>query len=769
MKGALLKELYALKNNRLIVLLCFYLILIPMSIWIRGSALILPLYALAFVAPLSYASHDDRHGWNDFAKALPYKREQRVGARYLVCGAEMLLPIILQAVFKKISGKFFDITIIHHTVIHFFICCLVLAVVLFVCYRFSRGLRRLLVVLPAVAFLVILEGNLHNLFTGIRAVYVFEPWFVFVTVAAGVCFVALSYMLSVRCQMPKRERRQKMRKGLSVTVCSLAAVACGCFCFLGLHGRLVPEPICSDVQIIAEHENAFVQRLLFNVRKTSNYQKLSQQEMYTVLKNLADKDISKLEYEERIAALEQSGIKLWESDDFWAEGDEMNGTSEYDSIYCWLSHVSCDLNTDNSAKYVAVTDDSETEFDFAAYPAGMTVNELLEKLEKDGIPICSFSANAIKDEYTGYIVYENLVTEKIRLARVDFEVGDGILENCAVTWVHSGVLVESDYNLDHKGADALKNDMFTFAETFSEQTHVNMPMSDCEEKIVAIGGKEEKDSVFTEYSFETSDLTIKLNDSPAYTGKVMFFGAYAWVTGAYANEYYRESEIAGINFSFTAGMSDAQVVGILKEKDVFIYSIVETADYTYDPPVAEKTYTVDFYTGGKDDIANRKFTLYVNLVNGKVSGTEVMLDGATYEFEGNQLQADELYKYLEANTDSNMSLPQLISVFEDMNNIEVDGVAAQDDTVLFEVMPWGDEFLFSLTRQIPVGIGDEYYQIHMDVVYEYDEKKHKGYYFSKWSDVHYGDFFEFVRMSDAYAMVADEQYKDVKITVDVTY
>lgn len=765
MKGALVKELYAIKNNRLIVLLCFYLILIPLCILLRGSGLIIPLYTLAFVAPLSYASHDDRHGWNDFAKALPYKREQRVGARYLVCGAEMLLPIILQVLLDKILGRSFNIAIVHQSVIHFFISSLALAVILFVCYRFSRGLRRLLAILSAVVFSLILDGGIFDLYAGIRAIYVFEPWFVFVTVAAGVYFIAISYMLSVRSQMPGRERRQKMRKGLSVTVCSLAAVACGCVCILGLHGRLVPEPIYSDVEIITEHDNVFVQRFLHDVRKTSNYQKLSQQEMYSVLKNLADKDLQTKNRDEVVTLVEQAGMKMWHSSGLLSEEFEMMGTSRYGTVFCWYSY---DLSVycGNTAKYVAVTDDSETEFNYDEFRKGISATELIDMLEKKSIPITSFESDYKGETYCSYIAYENLTTKEIKLLMIRFELKNGVLENCIGTWIDNDEEYEDDFSLDLQDAEALKADMFAFAKAFSKKPNIYEPMEDCKAEVVAIGGKLDDDGVFTEYSLDTSDIMIKINDSSAYPDKVMFLGAYAWASGEYTNSNCEESGVMSFCSAFVEGMSDAQVVQLLEQEDVYLTSVVEVADYTYDPPISEKTYTVEFYTG--EQLAGDNFTVCVKLSDGKVSETEIRLNDEKYVPGKNRAVAKELLEYLENNTNENMTLPELVAVFEDMNEIEAEGVAAQDDTVLFEVMPWGDDFLFSLTRQIPADEGDEYYQVHMDIVYEYDENKHKDYYFSKWSDVHYGDFFDFVMHSEAYALVEREQHTGVIVSFSET-
>ncbi|MBQ8027543.1 MAG: ABC-2 transporter permease, partial [Clostridia bacterium] len=82
MKGALIKELYAFKASRMIALIIVYAVVILLSVLFPTPWFSLVLFVLAFVAPLTYASNDERYGWKGLVKALPVSTAKRVAARY---------------------------------------------------------------------------------------------------------------------------------------------------------------------------------------------------------------------------------------------------------------------------------------------------------------------------------------------------------------------------------------------------------------------------------------------------------------------------------------------------------------------------------------------------------------------------------------------------------------------------------------------------------------------------------------------------------------
>ncbi len=181
MKGTLIKELYTFKANRMISLLIVYVVTIIISIIFTTPWFSLILFALAFVAPLNYALHDERHGWKNIVKALPVSTAKRVAARYIICCAELLLATVVTSVFNILPGNKFLANAVNDTVILFFIGALGMASVLLVSNIPQRGLRIPMGILAVITFsewVFLLFMDTAYLVVGFKAILAFEKWMI---------------------------------------------------------------------------------------------------------------------------------------------------------------------------------------------------------------------------------------------------------------------------------------------------------------------------------------------------------------------------------------------------------------------------------------------------------------------------------------------------------------------------------------------------------------------------------------------------------------
>ncbi len=121
--------------------------------------------------------------------------------------------------------------------------------------------------------------------------------------------------------------------------------------------------------------------------------------------------------------------------------------------------------------------------------------------------------------------------------------------------------------------------------------------------------------------------------------------------------------------------------------------------------------------------------------------------------------------FLKKRITTQMSLEQLIAVFEEMCKISV-----KEEMILFEtgVFKFSGKplFYFSLVRQYPNG-DEEYYQIHMDVRYQPNEENEKLNE-SVWNEDINQNMFEYIRNSDVFQVLKGKSFVDVDIYLDET-
>ena len=93
----------------------------------------------------------------------------------------------------------------------------------------------------------------------------------------------------------------------------------------------------------------------------------------------------------------------------------------------------------------------------------------------------------------------------------------------------------------------------------------------------------------------------------------------------------------------------------------------------------------------------------------------------------------------------------------------------EDDLLMFETGTFdftGEElFYFSLTKQIP-NEDDEYYQIHMDILYEPDSENKN--FSDAFQDETGNKIFKYIRSSKAFEYAQSHKYKELEIYADET-
>lgn len=133
----------------------------------------------------------------------------------------------------------------------------------------------------------------------------------------------------------------------------------------------------------------------------------------------------------------------------------------------------------------------------------------------------------------------------------------------------------------------------------------------------------------------------------------------------------------------------------------------------------------------------------------------------------------DLLAYLKNAVGDTMGLPELVDAFEKMCQIPLEDIPEEDDMLLFETGTYNffgkEEFEFSLTRQYPNQIDDEYFQLRLTAFYEPNEKNHP---FSDcaWDEDEEveGDFFGFVRSSEAYQAMQNDKIMRIDVSLEET-
>ena len=122
-------------------------------------------------------------------------------------------------------------------------------------------------------------------------------------------------------------------------------------------------------------------------------------------------------------------------------------------------------------------------------------------------------------------------------------------------------------------------------------------------------------------------------------------------------------------------------------------------------------------------------------------------------------------EFLNKSITENMSLGEIVDVFEKMCKVKI-----QDEMILFETGTFtftGEPlFYFSLVRQFS-NEDEEYYQVHVDVLY-YSDKENEIFSEEVWNEDVDENIFDYIRASGAFAYAVKNHYIKVDIYMDET-
>ena len=125
----------------------------------------------------------------------------------------------------------------------------------------------------------------------------------------------------------------------------------------------------------------------------------------------------------------------------------------------------------------------------------------------------------------------------------------------------------------------------------------------------------------------------------------------------------------------------------------------------------------------------------------------------------------DFIKQLKEVINDDASVQDIVDRFEEMCREPMD-----NDMILFESGTFsftGEElFCFSLVRQFP-NEEEEYYQIHVDVLFETNDEN-KTLSESVWNEDIEENIFEYVRKSESFSYAISDTYKRVDIYMDET-
>lgn len=126
---------------------------------------------------------------------------------------------------------------------------------------------------------------------------------------------------------------------------------------------------------------------------------------------------------------------------------------------------------------------------------------------------------------------------------------------------------------------------------------------------------------------------------------------------------------------------------------------------------------------------------------------------------------ESLLKYLQDRISDDSSLEDIVSVFEEMCSIPI-----KEDMILFETGTYSftgkPMFNFILVRQFP-NDEDEYYQIHVDVLYMPAEGN-QDFKQITWNEDIEENIFSYVKKSQEFDFCKNKEFSKIEIYLDET-
>lgn len=127
---------------------------------------------------------------------------------------------------------------------------------------------------------------------------------------------------------------------------------------------------------------------------------------------------------------------------------------------------------------------------------------------------------------------------------------------------------------------------------------------------------------------------------------------------------------------------------------------------------------------------------------------------------------EKLLEFLKNEITDHMPLENIVDVFEQMCQIPM-----EEGMILFEsgTFNFAGEPLFqiSLTRQVPMPDDDEFYQLHVDVLYT-PSSENEMFSEATWDEDLDEDIFDYIRKSAVFSYAKNTEYIRTEIYLDET-
>lgn len=196
MKGLLKKDIFVLRRTLLTFLLAC-LVFLAISVTASDSMMFLTLPSLMCgVVPISFLSYDERSHWMEFSSAMPIRRGQFVGAKYLLGAALMVLFAVLALVVHLIAGIYESALLLALLPVTLGTALIVSAISLPLMFRFGVEKGRLwyylilLIIGGSSGFLVALDQE-----DVLSIMHTVSPWLILLI---GAVIYAISWWLSIK-------------------------------------------------------------------------------------------------------------------------------------------------------------------------------------------------------------------------------------------------------------------------------------------------------------------------------------------------------------------------------------------------------------------------------------------------------------------------------------------------------------------------------------------------------------------------------------------
>lgn len=125
---------------------------------------------------------------------------------------------------------------------------------------------------------------------------------------------------------------------------------------------------------------------------------------------------------------------------------------------------------------------------------------------------------------------------------------------------------------------------------------------------------------------------------------------------------------------------------------------------------------------------------------------------------------------LQNETNGKTTLPDLLAAFESMCQVPIEGVSKEEEMILFETGTFSFSgeplFYFSLVRQFP-NEEEEFCQIHLDIQY-IPSDEYRAFGASVWDEELSEDIFEYIRKSEVYSALSEEEIYNIDVYMDET-